>query len=344
MAAKRNVVTGATGLLGSHIVEALVERGESVRAMVRPSSDTTFLDSLGVQTVEGDLRDAESLRLAIDGAAIVYHCAARVNDWGPWKQYREEVIDGTHSLMTACREAGVQRVLNVSSVSVYGYPRNPVEAITEEHPLGVNRFRLWDRYCTSKIQAEEIARPFGDLVTYVRPSWIYGLRDRVSLPRLVKSLRSGRVFGLLGKGDNYLNLIHAVDVADGAIRAANHPEAAGETYNLTGEPVLTQREFLNLITDAIGRPRLRRRVPYWLAYSGGFFSEAVGKLIRLKRPPHVTRHGILLMVRPVDFSTEKARTQLGWKTTIDTRQGLPDVLREFLKQDDESVPAPVPIG
>src|SRR4051794_10375415 len=102
-----NVVTGATGLLGSHIAEQLIRRGERVRALVRQNSDTTFLRSLGVELVTGDLLDADTLRQALTGAAVVYHCAARVGDWGSWAQFRAEVIDTTANLVAACRAAAV---------------------------------------------------------------------------------------------------------------------------------------------------------------------------------------------------------------------------------------------
>src|SRR5215471_16955099 len=82
VAAKLNVITGATGLLGSHLAEQLVARGERVRALVRPTSDTSFLRPLGVELAVGDLNDPNSLRPAVADADVVYHCAARVGDWG----------------------------------------------------------------------------------------------------------------------------------------------------------------------------------------------------------------------------------------------------------------------
>src|SRR4051794_11962764 len=118
MVDKLNVVTGATGLLGSHIAEQLTERGERVRALVRPTSDTAFLCQLGAEVVRADLRDTDAVRAAVAGADIVYHCAARVGDFGPWGVFRAEVINTTQSVLDACRGAGVGRVLHVSSVSV----------------------------------------------------------------------------------------------------------------------------------------------------------------------------------------------------------------------------------
>src|SRR4051812_32150143 len=106
MAAKLNVITGATGLLGSHIAEQLVERGERVRALVRPTSDTTFLRTLGVELVEGDLSKPATLPGAVAGADVVYHCAARVGDWGPWRLFKAEVVDATANLLDACKTVG----------------------------------------------------------------------------------------------------------------------------------------------------------------------------------------------------------------------------------------------
>src|SRR5579859_1181184 len=97
MSDKLNVITGATGLLGSHIAEHLAAQGERVRALVRPTSDTTFLKNLGIDLVTGDLNDPQSIRNAVSGAAVVYHCAARVGDWGPWQQYQAETVDATRN-------------------------------------------------------------------------------------------------------------------------------------------------------------------------------------------------------------------------------------------------------
>src|SRR5438552_52487 len=117
MADRLNLVTGATGLLGSHICEQLTARGERVRGLVRPTSDTTLLRSFGVELVEGDLQVATSLQRAVAGADIVYHCAARVGDFGTWKQFQAENIDATRNLLDACKAARVGRVLHVSSVA-----------------------------------------------------------------------------------------------------------------------------------------------------------------------------------------------------------------------------------
>ncbi len=344
MAEKLNVITGATGLLGSHIAEALVARGERVRALVRPTSNLAFLRELGVELSIGDLHDPPALRRAVSGADIVYHCAARVADWGPWSLYRREIIDATGNLLEVCRAGGLGRVLHVSSVTVYGHPRDSDVPITEDAPLGQRLYWFWDYYCRSKIAAEALARAAGPSVTIVRPSWIYGPRDRNSLPRLMRAFQAGRVT-LIGSGNNLLNVVYAADVADGAIRAANNPEALGQTYNLCSEGELTQRQFLDALCEALGRPPVRRRVPFWLAYAGGLVSEVIGRAICLQRPPHITRYAVGLVGRPTRFSIARARDQLGWRPRVGAREGLRRALEWWDRRNapaaiTDTVPAP----
>src|SRR5882724_6690621 len=228
-----SLVTGARGQLGSHIAEQLRAAGVPVRALVRPGKDAAFLRGLGVDLVEVDLRDPATVRRAVAGAGVVYHCAARVSDWGPWSVFEEEAVTATRNLVDACKAADVGRLLHVSSISVYGHPKlGPDELITEDVPLG-QRFWMWDYYPRAKLLAEQIAWEF-PRVTVVRPSWLYGPRDRVTIPRIVPAILARRV-PILGSGDNLLNIIYAGDVAAGAILAANAPQAVGQVYNLCSE-------------------------------------------------------------------------------------------------------------
>jgi 2-alkyl-3-oxoalkanoate reductase len=324
VAAKINLITGATGLLGSHIAEQLVARGETVRALVRPASDTAFLQGLGVELVEGDLRRPDSLPRALAGADVVYHCAARVGEWGPWRQFQQQIIDTTTNLFAACQRVGVGRVLHVSSIIVYGHPPLRPGLFTEDEPIGQNLW-VWDNYCRAKIRAEETCRAYTGDWTVVRPSWIYGPRDRTTLPRVIKALQAGRV-AIIGDGQNLLNIIHAADVAAGAVLAANHPEACGRAYNLSSEGEMTQRVFLGHLTAALGLPPIKRQLPYWFAFWGGFLAEVIGRAIRLGRPPHFTRYAVALIGRPTRFSTERARTQLGWAQRVNVVDGVRETL------------------
>jgi nucleoside-diphosphate-sugar epimerase len=332
MSEKLNVITGATGLLGSHIAENLVARGERVRALVRPSSNAAFLKKLGVEMMTGDLNDPQSIRQAVSGAAIVYHCAARVGDWGPWEQYQAETVTATHNLVEACRAENVGRLLHVSSISVYGIIKSPKAPLAEDAPLGQHLWR-WDNYARSKIMAEEEARKYPEH-TIVRPSWIYGPRDRTTIPRVVPALRSGKV-PIIGSGENYLNLIYAGDVADGAIRAAHHADARRQAYNLCSDGEVTQRNLLDTLTDALSLPRIQKHVPFYLANKFAFLRECMARLLRRKKPPRITRRAIYLIGRPTLFSSSKARKQLGWFPQVNIQEGVKRSMEWYFAQENK---------
>ena len=133
-----DLVTGATGMLGSHIAERLVGTGRRVRVLVRRSSDCEFLQSLDVEFIEGDLTDPRACASAVRGVDVVYHSAAKVGDWGRWREFQTGCIDATRNLAEAAVDAKVSRFLHVSSTSAYGHPAEGGSPIDETAPMGQN--------------------------------------------------------------------------------------------------------------------------------------------------------------------------------------------------------------
>jgi nucleoside-diphosphate-sugar epimerase len=318
-----NVITGATGLVGSHIAEELCQRGLPVRALVREKSDTRFLRTLPVEIVTADLNDLRKTPKALEDAGAVYHCAAFVRDWGAWEDFYEGTVELTRRVVDASRAAGAGRFVHVSSISVYGNPPESAGQITEDTPT--NQY-LWsgDHYGRSKVLAEEAVRSCGDYVI-LRPSWIYGRRDLVSLPRVIEALRTRKV-KLIGSGDNMLNLVNARDVARGIVLAAQAPHARGQAYHLCNRGEITQREFFALLSNRLGLPPVKRRVPFKLAWTVARTLEFMYRAAGAKSPPPVTRRALLLLSRPTRFSIDKAERDLGWKPELPVREGLEDVL------------------
>lgn len=324
MTGKLHLVTGGTGLLGSRVVDRLVQRGDRVRAFVRASSDTRALARPGVELFRGELTDGDAVRSALPGVSTVYHCAARLGDWGPWRAFEQGIVSTTRPLVEACCESQTERFIHISSVAAYGHLSGP-QPWTESQPLAQNLW-YWDYYAKAKALAEQAVRELGNRVVVVRPTWIYGPGDRTILPRIIQALRGGTI-KILGSGDNLLNLLHVDDVADGVVLAGTNEQAAGKTYNLCSNGELTQREFYALLCEQLQLPAVSRCVPVRLAHGFGFACEAFGRARRQSQPPKVTRHGISLLMRPTTFSTQAARGDLQWQPRIAAVQGLRETVR-----------------
>jgi len=328
-----NLVTGATGLLGSHIVEQLRLRGRPVRVLVRAGADRSWLATQDVELVEGDLCDDRSLTRACEGVTTIYHAAARVGDWGPWADFVRVSIDGTRHLIDAAIRAGVKRFVHVSSISAYGHRNGKDLILDESAPLGQNLYK-WSYYTRAKVEAEHIVwdRHRRGLieVTVIRPSWIYGPRDRTTIARLVNLVRTGKA-KLLGDGSNRLNTVYAGNVAECCILAADNPKAAGQAYNASHDGVITQRQYFDMLAGTLGAPPVTKRVPYSIAYRAAFLLECKGHLLKQARPPMITRYSVWLMGRTSFFEAEKARKELGWKPTVRYEEGIPMTVRWYLE-------------
>ncbi|MBX6313297.1 MAG: NAD-dependent epimerase/dehydratase family protein [Isosphaeraceae bacterium] len=326
------LVTGATGLLGSHIAERLVARGDRTRALVRPDSDTTFLEALGVELIRGDLLDPAACAAAIRGVEVVYHAAAKVGDWGRWREFQAGCIDATANLAAAAAAEGVQRFVHISSTSAYGHPAEGGPPIDETAPLGQNLWPLWDYYTLSKVECERLLWRLADQrglrLTVIRPSWLYGERDRTTVARLVARLRRGLV-PLIGPGDNPISAIYAGNVADACLLAADDPGSAGEAYNITDQGPITQRDYVNLWAAACDAPPVTRCWPYRLLFAGAFAVEAIARTRGRKTPPVITRYAIWLMGRYLSYSTAKARQRLGWSPALDYAESIARTIRWY---------------
>ena len=165
-------------------------------------------------------------------------------------------------------------------------------------------------------------------LTVIRPSWLYGERDRTTVARLVERFRGDGV-PVIGRGENPLSAIYAGCVAEAAILAAGHPRALGEAYNITDQGPITQRDYLNLWAEACGMPPVRSRRRYPVTFAVAFLLEAAGRLSGRKKPPLISRYATWLMARELAYSTEKARSQLGWEPALSYRESIERTVRWY---------------
>ena len=260
--------------------------------------------------MEGDLSDRVSLDRACTGVQCIYHAAAQVGDWGPWRDFVRITIDGSFNLFDAAEKAGVPRFIHISSISAYGHVNKPGLVVDETAPLGVKVHR-WSHYTRAKVTVEEELwrrHAAGSKVKYtvIRPSWLYGPRDRTTIARLANLVRTGQA-KLLGDGENRLNVVYAGNVAEAAIAAAGSEQAVGQAYNCSNDGVMTQKQYFNMLAEALGAPPVTKSVPYKLAFRVAFVLECFGHLFKRKKPPMVTRYSVWLMGRRCFFSSFRCR-------------------------------------
>jgi 2-alkyl-3-oxoalkanoate reductase len=313
-------LTGGTGLVGSHVAEEAVRRGHKVRALVRKSSDTSYLDGLGVEKVNGDLEDVEALRKGVAGADWVINCAAKVGDWGPLEEFRRLNVAAFRLLLDAASDAGIERFVHVSSLGVYeGRDHHGTD---ETVPTAAQAL---DGYTRSKVEAEALALTYVKdralPLTIVRPGFIYGERDRTVLPKLLNSLRS-RVFRYFGSGDQALNCIYVKNLVHAIFLAAESPDAVGEVFNVTDGRRVSKKEFVGRVADLAGLKQPRGKIPLWLARMLANLLERRALRKGSTTPPLVNKARYKFLGLNLDFSIEKARKLLGYDPPYTTEQGL----------------------
>jgi nucleoside-diphosphate-sugar epimerase len=320
------LVSGATGFLGGHLLLKLCEKGFRVRALARKTSNSAGLVRSGVDISEGDILDRQSLRRAMAGQQIVFHTAGKVSDWGSRREFWQANVEGTANVIAACQEAGVKRLIHISSLTVLGLPRSGAQ-VDEKTPLADS---IRDFYTVSKIAGERLVREAhgrGGLETVViRPGVIWGPGDITILPRLAALLRRGKLI-FIGRGGNQLGLSHVENLSQGIILAALTPSAAGQIYHLTDGEEITARAVFCALAASLGTAPPRFSLPFPLVYSLAALLEWSARLRNAAAPPALTRYGVRLVACDSRYDISKAQTELGYRPSLSFRQGIASLLQ-----------------
>lgn len=304
-------ITGATGLLGANLAEALAEAGHALRCTRRGSSRVDHVDHLPIHWVEADLSDGEALRRAFDGVELVFHCAAMVSILRRVTPALTEAnVAGTRRVVEAARAAGVRRLLHCSSTVAVGM-RDDGTPADERDAWNFDRYGLDDGYATTKRQAEQVVQEQASAgldAVIVNPGYMFGPYDvRPSSGRLLLDLVRGRVPGS-SSGCN--SFVGARDVARGMIAAAERGQA-GERYILAGENLSYEQLFARVAAVAGTRPP-RLRVPRALAQVAALGGDLAEWLTQ--REPSLTSNTVAWAYQTrFVVSSEKARAALGYQ-------------------------------
>ena len=317
----RVLVTGASGLLGGGVARALAHRGDDVTVLQRRPSE------LPVREVLGDITDAGVLSEAVHGADAVVHLAAKVNVTGRWEDYRRTNVDGTAALLQACRDAGVPRMLFVSSPSVAHVGSSLVGA--GSGPANPENAR--GNYARSKAMAEQLAMAADardDLaVVAIRPHLVWGPGDTQLVERIGRRARAGKL-PIIGSGAPLVDTLYIDNAVDALVSALDHCERArGRALVVTNGEPRPIGEILSEWARATGAQAPSRHVPAALARLAGSGVDAITAVRQrlghdLSTDPPLTRFLAEQLSTAHWFDQRQTRTVLDWAPRISLDDGF----------------------
>jgi dihydroflavonol-4-reductase len=319
------LVTGATGFVGSHTAEHLLEQGHEVRALARPSSNLVWLDGKPIEVVNGNMLDPSSLKAAMNGIDAVIHIAGATA-----ARNKQAFFEANHLATRGLLEAAklyapkLDRFLYISSQTAGG-PSLDAKPVTEEtppHPITT--------YGKSKLAAEEEARVYREhfSTTIIRLPAIYGPRD-TGILTFFQTVAKG-IKPLIGFDDKFVNLLHVRDVAYGIHLALTKPEAKNRTFYLGSEVQYGWRELSNLAAHLLGKRGIFVRVPHAIVSVLAGVSE-LASIFRKKPPIFNWEKRMDITQRHWTLSIERARHELGFVPQVPIEEGFRNTIDWYKK-------------
>ena len=301
------LVTGATGFIGFHVANILRQKNLHVVALVRKGSDSSVLKSLDVESIDGDVRNYDSVYRALKGCQQLYHIAADYRLWVPdSKPMYETNVQGTKNIMQAALRLGIERVIYTSTVGTLATSSDGKPS--DENTLTELK-NMVGHYKRSKFIAEQEVCQFvqkGVPVVIVSPSTPIGPADRKPTPtgKIIVDFLNGRIPAYLDTG---LNFVDVEDVAVGHWLASRNGRI-GQRYILGGKN-MTLNEFFESIAGMTGQKPPRVRLPYFPVLIGAYLNEALSRWVT-KIPPRIPLTGVKMAKKYMFFDCSNAVSEL----------------------------------
>lgn len=305
------LVTGGTGRIGRHLVAVLAKK-EKVRVMLRSSEEIPWKK---VDVTEGDLLDKQSLRKAVQGCDTVYHLAAIVDYLAPKELMWNVNVEGTRNLVEAAHEAGVKKLVYLSSTAVYGKKhKNPADENTTLNPSNF--------YGLTKAKAEMAV--ISHCGTVIRSVNVFGKGFEEGYHTVFSMLKKGKM-PLIGSGNNRIQYIHIQDLIQALLAARN--AKGGDVFLVAGKEIKTQAELLQTCCKFLKCKTPKKHVPTWLMKMLVRVSALTNKL-KGKSPKMIPEY-IEKLAADRTFDTSKARAELGFQPKKTYEEGIAEMVEEY---------------
>ncbi|MDX1469460.1 MAG: NAD-dependent epimerase/dehydratase family protein [Acidimicrobiia bacterium] len=322
----RAFVTGGSGFVGGHLIRRLVADGAEVVALARSDAAADRVEDLGAVSHRGDLSSAGRLAKGLEGAAVTFHCAGVVGSNVEKAEAWRVNVEGTRNVVKAARDAGVRRLVHVSTESVL-HDGRPLDGVDETYPIPT-RGHL-SHYAASKAEAERIvlaANGDGLETIAIRPRLVWGPEDGAWLPGLVEKVDLG-VFRWVDGGSHLGSTCHVYNLVEALVLAANSGKP-GAVYFVTDGPPRTFREFAGAYLATAGVEVGEGSVPGWLMRAVGATLETVWRFLPTRSWPPVNRVEAYMVSHPQVFDDTLARRELGYRPVISVEEGLEELVSE----------------
>ncbi|NTV01843.1 MAG: SDR family NAD(P)-dependent oxidoreductase [Chlorobiaceae bacterium] len=323
------LVTGASGFIGSHLVDRCLLEGYAVRALVRKGNPAiAALRRAGVEVVEGDVRDDAAVDDGVKGCGLVFHAAAITSDWGPMQDFVDINVGGTRRVCDAALRYRVGRVVHISSFECFAHYR--LDRIDEKSPYAPRGASYADTKIGSTVEAWAASKRGLELCV-LHPVWVYGPRDRTLFPLLADGIRRGQMF--YWSRNARMSLVYIDNLVDLCMLAATRPEASGEAFLACDDEAMTFEGLCERIAAGIGSSPPFLHLPYGLVHALAGAMEWAFRTAGSSTRPLLTRQAVEVLASRAVVDVSKARDLLGWRSAVPQEEGIRRTL-DWLKAVD----------
>lgn len=328
------LVTGGGGFLGKKIIKALHSKGADILSFSR--STYPELETLGINSVSGNLQDETAVRSAVKGCDIVFHVAAKVGLHGVYQDFYDTNVVGTQNIVQSCLSQGVKKLIFTSSPSVV-FDGEDHNGIDESTPYPSHYF---SHYQATKAAAEQYVLSANSdqlAVVSLRPHLIWGPDDPHFLPRLTESAKAGKL-KIIGNGENLVDTVFIDNAVKAHLIAMEKlsigSPISGKVYFITNQEPWPIKKLINQILASAGQAPVDSHIPVCVAYLIGFILEKIYSTLRLKGEPPLTRLITRQLSKSHWYDATKANRELGYYPEISMVEGF-EILRKFQETFNE---------
>lgn len=328
------LVTGGTGFLGKNLIDRLLEEGYEVTAVGRNEQEGQLLKRKGVRFLKLDL-SAPEMTDALKQQEAVFHCGALSSPWGAYRDFHQSNVIGTRNIIEGCFKYGVQKLVHVSTPSIYFDYRDRL-LIAEAEPLpkqAVNSYAY-----TKRLAEQEIDKAFeaGLPVVTIRPRALFGPGDGAIFPRLMRA-NEQRFVPVFGDGRTLIDVTYIDNVTEALMRCLHADSSTlGQKYNITnGEPVYLF-DLLSQLFEQLGTPFRHKRIPYPVAYTLAAVMESMSKLPYVNKEPLLTRYSVGILAYSQTLDISKAERELGYRPVVTIAEGIRRFCQWWKEQEAKS--------